>query len=233
MVADALGIPDNLGAGGAHLSPDGANGTPFLRDILRDVAGRNGANQATRAALKALGEQYRVDGLIITVIDGSRWIWNATSTAADTSANLVLVPDDNPSTGRWLRMPGTIDLSLSFTFATTNGATLFTVPVGAFLWVPGGYWEITTLFSGGSSSAIGLSSSAYATPGDLLGGAAGDVAAVVGTTGIRRGTIGTVIAAGALLKAADTVLFNRVTSAFTAGVGKAHLVAHLLANPGA
>ncbi|RTL06444.1 hypothetical protein EKK58_05685 [Candidatus Dependentiae bacterium] len=233
MVADALGIPDELGAAGAFLSPDGANGAPFLRDILRGLAGRS-ANVATRTALKALTEQYRVNNLMATVCaDGSRWIWNETSEIADTSENLVIIPDDAPDAGRWLRMPGAIDVSLAFTYATTNGATLLTVPTGALLWIPGGYWEVSTLFSGGTSSAIGLSSSAYSTAGDLLGGASGDAAAVLGTTGIRRGTIGAAIAAGVLLKAADTVLFNRITSAFTAGVGKAHLVAHLLANPGA
>lgn len=228
-----LGVPKLIGSAGAHLSPDGANGSPTLYEVLTGIAGRVAPIQATRAAVKALDGDNRTSNIIVPVVDGSMWRWASASTATDTSENLVLIADDTPTTGRWLRQPGLVDLSLPFTFATANGATLFTVPIGARLWVQGGYWEISTGFSGGTTPAIGLSSSAYSTAGDLLGGSSGDVAAVVGTTGIRRGTIGTVIGAGVMLLPGDTILFNRIASAFTAGVGKAHPVAQLLANPGA
>lgn len=232
-MANQFGIPDNLGAAGAHLSPDGANGEPFLRDLLRGIAGRVAPVQATRTTLKALDADNRVANQVAFVADGSAWMWNATSTAADATENLVLVPTDNPSAGRWLRMPGLVDLSLPFTHATANNATLFTVPVGARLWVSGGYWEVTTGFSGGTSPTIGLASNVYSTAGDLLGGASGDGAAIVGTTGIKRATIGAAIASGVMLNSGDTVLFNRISSAFTAGVANARIVAHLLTNPGA
>lgn len=228
-----LGVPKLIGSAGAHLSPDSANGSPTLYEVLTGLAGRVAPIQATRAAVKALDADNRSANLIVYVVDGSVWRWDSASTATDASENLVLVANDNPDTGRWLRQPGMVDLSLPFTFATTNGATLFTVPVGARLLVQSGYWEISTGCSGGTTPAIGLSSSAYSTAGDLLGGSSGDGVSVVGSTGIRRGTIGTAIGTGVLLLPGDTILFNRVTSAFTAGVGKAHPIAQLLANPGA
>jgi hypothetical protein len=97
-----------------------------------------------------------------------------------------------------------------------------------------GYWEVTTGFTGGSSSAIGISSSnstGHTTKGDLLGGSGGDVAATL-VAGYPSGTIGADIAAGLMMVAADTVRFDRITSAFTAGAGAAHLVGFLV-NPGA
>ena len=111
---------------------------------------------------------------------------------------------------------------------------LATLPTGARLVVQGGYWEVTTGFTGGSSSAIGLSSSqtGHTTGGDLLGGSGGDVTALLGTAGIKEATIGADVAAGMVLVAASTIKFNRITSAFTAGAGYAH-VHGFLYNPGA
>ena len=98
----------------------------------------------------------------------------------------------------------------------------------------GGYWEVTTGFTGGSSSAIGLNSSqsGHTTAGDVLGGSGGDVTALLGTAGIKEATIGADVAAGLVLRAAETIKFNRITSNFTAGAGYAHVVGFLV-NPGA
>ncbi len=122
-----------------------------------------------------------------------------------------------------------------------DAAVLLTVPTGCLLYVARGYWEITADWTGGSSSAIGLSSSQtvgidHSTKGDLLGGSAGNVAAALtATIGTSEGTIGTDMAAGpgVILRAASTVRFDRITSAFTAGTGNAHLVCTVLKNPGA
>ena len=97
------------------------------------------------------------------------------------------------------------------------------------------YWEITADWTGGSSSAIGISGpSPHNTKGDLLGGGSGDVAAtLVASAGVALGTIGADTAAGVMLKAADTVKFDRITSAFTAGTGFVHVVGDLVLNPGA
>ena len=116
----------------------------------------------------------------------------------------------------------------------TDAAILATLPAGARLKVMGAYWEITTGFTGGSSSAIGISSSnstGHTTKGDIHGGSGGDVAATL-ADGYPAGTIGADVAAGLMMVAADTLRFDRVTSAFTAGVGAAHIVG-FLTNPGA
>lgn len=194
------------------------------------------ASVATLAALSALTllHEARVQGNVVLVdADGSEWVWNETSTLTSDSI-FVLAPDDAPSAGRWLRKTGYVDLGLAFTYATADATVLATLPTGSRFKVMGGYWEVTTGFTGGSSSAIGISStnsSGHTTKGDLLGGSGGDVAATL-VAGIQSGTIGADIAAGCMMVAADTIRFDRVTSAFTAGVGRAHLVGFLY-NPGA
>ena len=127
-------------------------------------------------------------------------------------------------------------LELPITYATANNAVLYTVPSGYRLFIEDAFWEVTSSFTGGASSAIGLSSSntAYATAGDLLGGAAGDVAAqltATPTAPIKSGagrTLGAKIAAGVCLIAGDTIKFNQITSAFTAGAGQVHIKYRLL-----
>jgi len=192
---------------------------------------------ATLAALKALavGDPSRRDGNEVEVAaDGSRWYFHPTSTLAGDDV-LVATPADAPAAGRWLRATGLpADLALAFDFNKADAAVLITVPAGCRLRVGRGYWDVDTGFTGGSSSAIGLSSSnaSYNTKGDLLGGASGDVAATL-VAGVRPGTIGAKTAAGIILVAGDTVRFDRVTSAFTAGAGRAHLICDVLLNAGA
>src|SRR5690348_7212071 len=86
-------------------------------------------------------------------------------------------------------------LKLAIAFGTADAAVLFTVPTNiARIELGSLWWEVTTSFSGGASSAIGCSSSnaSYNTKGDLLGGASGDVAATLVSTGVlhKGGTIG-------------------------------------------
>jgi hypothetical protein len=95
--------------------------------------------------------------------------------------------------------------------------------------------------TGGSSSAIGVSSSktGFTTKGDLLGGATGDVAAALtaalspanGTIGAKMDTVAELHTT--LWKAADIIRFDRITSAFTAGSGAVNVVADILTNAGA
>lgn len=115
-----------------------------------------------------------------------------------------------------------------FTFALADASVIYTVPATApRLQIVDAFWEPTTSLTGGASSAIGLKSSntAYATAGDILGGAAGDVAAgltATPTAPLKR-TVGAKIASGVVLVAGDTVIFNRMVSAFTAGAFNIHL----------
>ena len=77
--------------------------------------------------------------------------------------SLVIIPDDRAMAvdtllaanldGRWLAVPGQfVNLALPITYATADAATLYTMPTGAAFKVEGLYWEVTTGFSGGSSS---------------------------------------------------------------------------------
>lgn len=107
--------------------------------------------------------------------------------------------------------------------ATADAAVLYTTPSNLVLLVlPFVIWEVTESWTGGSSSAIGLSSSAtgFTTKGDVHGGASGDVLATL-TTGLKRGTTGAKIATpGVILPGGSTIRFDRITSAFTAGAGR-------------
>ena len=124
-------------------------------------------------------------------------------------------------------------LKLPFTFATADAAVLLTIPTitnGAVgLQIDSLFWEITTSFTGGASSAIGISSTNanYNTKGDLLGGASGDVAATLVSTGLtyKGGTIGAKFGSNGkvVLVAGDVIRFDRITSAFTAGAGFVHI----------
>lgn len=121
-------------------------------------------------------------------------------------------------------------LAFACDFTKADAAVLYTVPAGIRLQVGRAFWEVTTPWTGGASSAIGLSSSnaAYNTKGDLLGGAAGDVLA--GLTAGFKGTIGAKAATQGVivLVAGDTIRFDRIVSAFTAGVALAHVPLQLL-----
>lgn len=122
-------------------------------------------------------------------------------------------------------------LALPVDFNTADAATLFTVPTGYRLFLSRLFWEVTTPFTGGSSSAIGISSDAtgFSTKGDLLGGATGDVLATL-TAGIKGGTVGAKFGSNGVVVIPETKLirFDRITSAFTAGAGLVHVQASAL-----
>ncbi len=198
------------------------------------------ASLATMAALTALPatSPARVHGNIVDVdADGSRWYWHSTSTLTSDGI-LVQAADDAPSAGRWLRATGAVDLACPFTYATADGAAILTLPTGARFALTRAYWEVTTGFTGGSSSAIGVASTTMSTAGDILGGSGGDVAATLVAGAAIPGTVGGKLDAlseihANLFGAAEAFTLERITSAFTAGVGKVHLVGHLLRNAGA
>jgi hypothetical protein len=198
--------------GAAVTGPTGGNGQP--------------ASSATRATLKAIAATGRSDGMLAVVkTDGSLWRFIAASTqASDGADELVLVPD--AGTGRWVRDDSSFIAKLPIGYGTADNATLFTVPAGFCLRLAAlPFWECTTGFTGGTSAAIGVHASptGYTTKGDVLGGASGDLLAGL-ATGINAGTIGDKMDTPAeqqalLLKAGDTVKFDRIASVFTAGAG--------------
>lgn len=181
---------------------------------------------ASVAALALIPAEERADGMeCICTADASTWVFSAASTAADATSQLVVTP--SVGAGAWLRADKAIDLKLAVAFGTADAAVLFTVPTGYKLQITQTYWEVTTPFTGGASSAIGASSSnaGYNTKGDLQGGASGDLAAALTPAGYKGGTIGAKFASNGkvVLVATDTVKFDRITSAFTAGAGFLHL----------
>lgn len=199
---------------------------------------------ASHAALKAIVAAARADGMFCMVLaglDGSTEMWrfSAASTAADTSENLVVVP--TAGTGVWLRADKTVALWLPVTFANADASVIFTMPTGAKFKPRESWWDVVTSWTGGSSSAIGVHCSAtgYTTKGDLLGGASGDIAAtLVGpVSGRQVGTIGAKLATRTtdrlIMIAADTLLFDQITSTFSAGAANVRVMGDLLSNPGA
>jgi len=126
-------------------------------------------------------------------------------------------------------------LKLPIGFALADAAILFTVPTltnGAVgIQLDSLYWEITTSFAGGASTAIGVSSSNanFSSKGDLLGSATGDglVGVSLVSTGLtyKGGTLGTKFGSNGkiVLVAGDTIRFDRIASVFTSGAGFVHI----------
>ncbi len=185
----------------------------------------------TVAAMKGIPADIRAEGReALVTADGGHWRFSAASTAADTTDNFVLTP--TAGDGRWLRTDQTVAMKIAIAFGTADAATLFTVPTGFTLRLQEPFFEITADWTGGSSSAIGISSAdaPHSTQGDLLGGAAGTVAAEITAaikyTGENRGVSFTAAPFMAVLVATDTIRFDRITSAFTAGTGFVHVIAN-------
>jgi hypothetical protein len=185
---------------------------------------------ADRTALTAIGATSRADGQTVLVRDdGSLWRFIAASSqTVDGAGMLVLAPD--AGTGRWVRADKSFTLKLACSKDTTDAFALCTIPEQMVLRLTGmPYWEVTTGFTGGTNSAIGMSASAIATTkGDLLGGSGGQLTAVLGTAGVKAGTIGPLIDTLAeiqafFLKQADYLRFDKITSTYAAGAGYIHV----------
>lgn len=122
-------------------------------------------------------------------------------------------------------VPGFVNLKLPIAAATADAEVLYTTPKGLILILEKIWWQMTADWTGGSSSAIGVSASAapHTTKGDLLGGGSGDVAAALtAAIGHTQGTIGVSFSAApaiVILPAETSLRFDRITSAFTAGAG--------------
>jgi hypothetical protein len=182
------------------------------------------------ATLKAIAAGTRHDGMIgITRNDNYRWMFKDAGTEVDTSENLAMAP--TVGSGSWVRLANLVDMKLAIDKTMADATVLFTVPTGMKIRIARAFWEVSVGFSGGSSSAIGVSSSnaGYNTKGDILGGAGGDVAATL-VAGYTGGTLGAKYASNGVivLVAADTVRYDKIASTYTAGSGFVHLIAELL-----
>lgn len=193
---------------------------------------------ATKTSLKAIPARLRHGGLTKLVeADGSRWRFHASSSASDTSENLVLTPDSG--SGRWLRVPSAVLIELPITSATADAATLFTTPTGALLAPRRLFWKVGTNFSGNGVVGASSAKTGFTSKGDLLGGASGETATnLVTSASPYAGTVGTKLDTVAelhavLFKAGDTIRFDILSGTLSAGAGSICVIADLLENAGA
>jgi hypothetical protein len=195
--------------------------------LAQELSQRFGGCFATRTAIKGLAAKSRCDGmLVMSDDDGSLWRFDKDAAqATDVAEELLLVP--SAGSGRWIRRDSCFVAKLAIGFGTADAAALLTMPENMIARIVGfPYWENSVAWSGGASSAIGVSATRVATTkGDLLGGASGDVAAGLGA-GVKVGTIGPKFDTLAewqalLLVEGDSLRFDRITSVFTAGAGYA------------
>src|SRR4051812_35466818 len=100
-------------SGTQDLSPFGhPKGSGASGSWVRNAALTIGTPVADVTALKAVAAANRAEGDVrIVSADNSSWIFDADSTAADTTENLVLVP--SAGSGRWLRFDKAFDLKLA------------------------------------------------------------------------------------------------------------------------
>src|SRR5262249_20556176 len=134
--------------------------------------------------------------------------------------------EPDAGTGRWVTADKHKVLRIPVAFGMADGATIFTTPAGYALRLTGlPFWDNDVAWTGGTSSAIGIASSVtgYTTAGDILGGASGDVQAGLGA-GVKVGTVGPKLDTEAerqafIMLAGDTLTYEEITSAFTAGAG--------------
>lgn len=208
--------------------------SPILCDTAADAASLfDGAKMFS-------GTVLQVKSISTVSPTSGRYRWVAASTSPDNNnSQLVIVPGTGAASGKWVRCDNSFDLVLPFTEATADQAVLLTCPVELtiFLSLTENMWEVTTSFSGGAATRIGLSinTAKIATAnGNLMGGAAGDgigAAITLNNTGFWKSTSGIADAGYAhVLRGAvgDQILFNRIVSDFTAGAGNAHLPVRLL-----
>lgn len=117
---------------------------------------------ATLAALKQTPADRRVDGMLVHVQDsGTVWQYSGDATASGDDV-LAVNPDDAPSTGRWMRMPGNAMLAITFYATTPSGTALLTIPSGTILQPVDFAVRVSRIFTGVATALAGLSSPNYA-----------------------------------------------------------------------
>lgn len=212
--------------GGAGITRGGPAHDKFTGAAL-DLAGILGSINVEHATVAAVQALTAEDFNGVIYVGQKPYRWRAASLANDTTGQLAIRPTAIASSdpGRFeLDDATTTILGAACTFATADLAVLYTVPVGfTLLLTPRAWWNNSIAWTGGTSSAIGLSSSnaSYNTAGDLQGGAGGDLTAAMGA-GYKVGSaIGTKLASSGIviLTGGDTILFNRIASVYTAGAG--------------
>jgi hypothetical protein len=173
-------VPTGFLDGGVGLINDGSPVTVAkLLEAALDVD-----SDVTVTDLEAATEvNGQLGGRVIA--SGNWWRWDAASLVNDATSTVSVRPTSIAAdeAGRWILDLPIVLLSFPITFETTNEEVLFEVPDGVVIHPLSFWWEIGTNFSGGSSSAIGVSSdkTGFTAAGSLLGGSSGNVAAELTT----------------------------------------------------
>lgn len=205
----------------------------------REVSERIGHQVATLAILKQTPVDRRVDGQVFHVLaDNTLWQWVDEAVAAGDDV-LAATPDDAPSTGRFMRMPGGALLAMTFLATTPTGTNLLTVPSGSIVAPKEFGYRISRVFTGPANAALAVSSSNH--PGHTgVGGFMGSmVATQLNNTGaafqmsvVASGTFDTVANRRTWLKGGDTIRLDVIGANFGTGIGQVLLACDILQNPG-
>lgn len=211
------------------------------------VSERIGASVATLAILKQTPADRRVDGQLFHVTtDDTIWQW--TDAAVATGDDLLAVtPNDAPSAGRFMRLPGAAMVALPIQANTPTGTNLLTVPSNTLLQPLDFAYRVSRVFTGPSNAAIAVSSSNHRGHTGV-GGFAGSMvqtqlnqvfSATAAGTGIAfamcpvaSGTFDTIDNRRLLMKGGDTVRLDVIGSSFATGVGQVLMICNILQNPG-
>lgn len=126
------------------------------------VSERIGAPVASLTVLKQTPADRRVDGQVFHVMDDDTyWFWNDEAVATGDDV-LAVNPNDAPSTGRFMRMPGAAILKIPFYATTPDATVLVTVPSNSILQPLEFGVAVSRIFTGAANLAVGLSSSNHA-----------------------------------------------------------------------
>lgn len=88
--------------------------------LAQKIAKRIGPPTASTTTLSAIGLSSRVDGMLIAELTGDTlWQYSASSSAG--ASTTVIVPDDAPATGRWLKQAIGSAMAAATLALTTNG----------------------------------------------------------------------------------------------------------------
>ena len=115
----------------------------------REVSQRVGGNFATSAALQGLSAKFRADGMIATI---GQAIWQYDASSSASTGTTVIVPTDNPSTGRWLAVVGAATPRIQSGTITLVSGTL-TLAAGITITAASRVF-LTRTAQGGTSTAV-------------------------------------------------------------------------------
>jgi hypothetical protein len=211
------------------------------------VSERIGAPVASITVLKQTPADRRVDNQVFHVTDDDTWwFWNDEAVASNDDV-LCVRPNDAPTTGRFMRMPGAALLKLTFYATTVDATALLTVPSNTILQPLEFGVTVSRIFTGASNAVVGLSSSNHPGHTGVANFAGSCVAtqlnhmfsATAAGTGvdfqmapIASGTWDSHANKRTWMKGGDTFRHDAKGANFGTGVGQWLVACNILKNPG-